>query len=254
MPTTQTLIPNMSSRSLIVASLDGPSVINAYSRVLFHSREWRSAADCGEYREVAGAIEPPVRRRSLSRWSDDHRRGHCEYYECHRYPDQPRPRTLNKQADKCSNQQRRGNQLRDKAISLRCHHRVHSPHWVKVRNVLLVAFQHLAGLGVDKMNSSASSACHRFVNLAICRVIGSDPALHLQTSSWATVDEANSHLPVIWEAAPLLPCWFRPINCLLEPPLRATRRADRGEYRQAAGVVAEVLNEKQKEKRPPRRP
>jgi hypothetical protein len=59
--------------------------------------------------------------------------------------------------------------------------------------------QHLAGLGVDKMNSRASGTRHGFVNLAICGVIGSNPALHLQTSSWAAVDEDNSHLPAIWE-------------------------------------------------------
>ena len=61
--------------------------------------------------------------RSLSRRSDDHCRSHCEYHECHRDPDQPRPGTLNKQAGKRSNQQRCGNQLRDQAISLRCDHR-----------------------------------------------------------------------------------------------------------------------------------
>ena len=43
------------------------------------------------------------------------------------------------------------------------------------------------------MNSPASGTRHRFVNLAICCVIGSSPALHLQTSSGATVDEGNNH-------------------------------------------------------------
>jgi hypothetical protein len=49
------------------------------------------------------------------------------------------------------------------------------------------------------MNSPASGTRHGFVSLAICGAIGSNPALHLQTSSWATVDEGNNHLPAIWE-------------------------------------------------------
>jgi hypothetical protein len=57
----------------------------------------------------------------------------------------------------------------------------------------------LAGLGVDEMNLRASGARHGFVNLAICRVIGNNPALHLQTSSWAAVGEGNIHSPAIWE-------------------------------------------------------
>jgi len=38
----------------MVASLDGPSVINAYSRVIFHSHVRRCAADRSEYRQAAG--------------------------------------------------------------------------------------------------------------------------------------------------------------------------------------------------------
>jgi hypothetical protein len=49
------------------------------------------------------------------------------------------------------------------------------------------------------MNLRASVARHGFVNLAICRVIGNNPALHLQTSSWAAVGEGNIHLPAIME-------------------------------------------------------
>jgi hypothetical protein len=30
-------------------------------------------------------------------------------------------------------------------------------------------------------------------------MIDSNPALHLQTGSWAAVDEGNNHLPEIWE-------------------------------------------------------
>ena len=53
------------------------------------------------------------------------------------------------------------------------------------------------------MNSPASGTRHGFVNLAICWMIGSDPALHLQTSSWAAVGEGKNHLPAIWQTAPL---------------------------------------------------
>jgi hypothetical protein len=49
------------------------------------------------------------------------------------------------------------------------------------------------------MNLRASGARHGFVNLAICRVIGNNPALDLQTSSWAAVGEGNIHLPAIWQ-------------------------------------------------------
>jgi hypothetical protein len=59
--------------------------------------------------------------------------------------------------------------------------------------------QHFAGFGVDKMNSRASRTRHGFVNLAIRSMIGSNPASHLQTGSWAAVDEGNYHLPAIWE-------------------------------------------------------
>src|SRR5262245_10112486 len=69
--------------------------------------------------------------------------------------------------------------------------------------LVLGGLQHIAGLGVKKMNSPAIGTRHWFVNFAICFVIGSNPALHLQTSSWATVDEGNNHVPAIWEAAPL---------------------------------------------------
>ena len=34
-------------------------------------------------------------------------------------------------------------------------------------------------------------------------MIGSDPALHLQTSSWAAVGEGKNHLPAIWQTAPV---------------------------------------------------
>jgi hypothetical protein len=67
--------------------------------------------------------------------------------------------------------------------------------------LVLGGLQHLAGLGVDKMNSPASGTRHGFVNFAICCEIGSNPALHLQISSWATV--GNNHFPAIWETAPL---------------------------------------------------
>jgi len=45
------------------------------------------------------------------------------------------------------------------------------------------------------MDSRASGTRHGFVNLTICGVIDSNPALHLQTSSWAAVDEGNNHCP-----------------------------------------------------------
>src|SRR5215469_9473112 len=48
MLTTQPLIPKMSSRSLIAASVGGPSVINVYSRVLSNTHARRGAADRGE--------------------------------------------------------------------------------------------------------------------------------------------------------------------------------------------------------------
>ena len=63
----------------------------------------------------------------------------------------------------------------------------------------LAGLQHFARLEVDKMNSRASGTRHGFVNHAICSVIGSNPAFHLQTSSWAAVDKGNNHLPAIWE-------------------------------------------------------
>jgi hypothetical protein len=47
------------------------------------------------------------------------------------------------------------------------------------------------------MNSPASGTRHGFVSLAICGAIGSNPALHLQTSSWTAVDEGNNHLPAM---------------------------------------------------------
>jgi len=53
------------------------------------------------------------------------------------------------------------------------------------------------------MNSPASGTRHGFVNLTICWAIGSDPALHLQTSSWAAVYECKNHLPAIWQTVPL---------------------------------------------------
>ena len=49
------------------------------------------------------------------------------------------------------------------------------------------------------MNSRANGTRHGFVNLAICIVISSNPALHLQTCLWAAVNEGNNHLPTIWE-------------------------------------------------------
>ena len=49
------------------------------------------------------------------------------------------------------------------------------------------------------MNLRASGTRHGFVNLAICRVIGDNPALHLKTSSWAAVGEGNIHLSAIME-------------------------------------------------------
>jgi hypothetical protein len=49
------------------------------------------------------------------------------------------------------------------------------------------------------MNSRASGTRHGFINLAIRSTIDSNPALHLQTSSWAAVDEGNNHLPAIWQ-------------------------------------------------------
>lgn len=49
------------------------------------------------------------------------------------------------------------------------------------------------------MNSRAGSTHHGFVNLAIRSMIDSNPAWHLQTGSWAAVDEGNNHLPTIWE-------------------------------------------------------
>jgi hypothetical protein len=30
-------------------------------------------------------------------------------------------------------------------------------------------------------------------------MIDSNPALHLQTGSWAAVNEGNNHMPAIWE-------------------------------------------------------
>jgi hypothetical protein len=59
--------------------------------------------------------------------------------------------------------------------------------------LFLRRLQHLAGLGVDKMYSRASGTRHGFVNLAICSVIGSNPALYLQTSLWAAVGEGDDH-------------------------------------------------------------
>jgi hypothetical protein len=49
------------------------------------------------------------------------------------------------------------------------------------------------------MNSRASGTRHGFVNLAIRSMIDSNPTLHLQTSSWAAVDEGNNHLLPIWQ-------------------------------------------------------
>ena len=73
------------------------------------------------------------------------------------------------------------------------------PPWSSPSFLFLRGLQHLAGLGVDKMNSRASGTRHGFVNLAICSVIDNNPALHLQTSSWAAIGEGNIHLPAIWE-------------------------------------------------------
>jgi hypothetical protein len=49
------------------------------------------------------------------------------------------------------------------------------------------------------MNSRASGTRHGFVNLVIRSMIDGNPASHLQTGSWAAVDEGNNHLPEIWE-------------------------------------------------------
>jgi hypothetical protein len=49
------------------------------------------------------------------------------------------------------------------------------------------------------MNLRASGTSHGFIDLAICSVIGNNPALHLQTSPWAAVGEGNIHLPAIME-------------------------------------------------------
>src|ERR1700746_218812 len=71
--------------------------------------------------------------------------------------------------------------------------------WSRPSFLFLGGLQHLAGLGVDKMNSRASGTRHGFVNLAIRSMIDSNPTLHLQTSSWAAVDEGNNHLLPIWQ-------------------------------------------------------
>jgi hypothetical protein len=56
------------------------------------------------------------------------------------------------------------------------------------RLVFLSGVQHLARLGIDKVNPPASGTRHRLVGFAICQIIG-HPALHLLAGSWAAVSE-----------------------------------------------------------------
>jgi len=91
---------------------------------------------------------------------------------------------------------------------------------VKTPFLFLRGLQRLAGLGVDKMNSPASGTRHGFVNLAICYVISNSP-LRLQTSSWATIDEDNGHLPAIWEQRRSMALLISADILLLGPTLRA---------------------------------